>query len=199
MRSVLFLLVIGVLAALGWYYFDKMGSDAKDTKPGEQIEKDTIVGMYKWVDNKGVVHFTNEEKNIPEEYRAKAEKDVQAPNLTIIDDETAKKIMDGAAAEGGADSEAKPKSKDLVRRSGKVALYGTSTCPKTEKVRVLLKRMGVGFADVNVEKDARHMQALLDFTGGHSVVPVTVIDGVPIIGYRPEDIQRAIQAMKLLP
>lgn len=74
---------------------------------------------------------------------------------------------------------------------GKVILYGTSWCGFCAKARSLLSEQGVDYVEYDIEKSTEgHTQ--YKRLGGRGV-PVLLIDGKVIRGYRPDSIIRAIQ------
>jgi len=74
-----------------------------------------------------------------------------------------------------------------------VELYTTSWCPYCKKARDFFNAKGISFTEYDVEKDkdaARRLQEL----GGHSGVPVAVIDGQRIHGFSAAAYERALKA-----
>jgi len=75
--------------------------------------------------------------------------------------------------------------------------YGLSTCIWCRKTRQLLEELGVPFEfvylDLLGQEEKDHMLAELDGFGRGESFPMLVIDGATcVIGFRPDDIRRAL-------
>ncbi len=68
-------------------------------------------------------------------------------------------------------------------------ILGKDDCPHTQKARADYKKKCIPFLYVNVEKDPRAMEKLLDYTDGKYMIPVIVnVDkGDVEIGYTGEE------------
>jgi hypothetical protein len=70
--------------------------------------------MYKWVDEKGTVHFTDDLSNIPEKYREDAE--TRKPSKEIRSPEMKDKSLSSPPSEGPKLSVSEGVEIDLLRR-----------------------------------------------------------------------------------
>lgn len=64
-----------------------------------------------------------------------------------------------------------------------ITIYGKDSCPYTQAAREDAAKRGVPFEYVNVKKDPRGLQRMLDVTGGRRQVPVIVENGNVTIGF----------------
>jgi len=64
-----------------------------------------------------------------------------------------------------------------------------------DKVKAWLSHAGVDFIAHNVETDLAAYDALLAL--GFRTVPLTLIDGRAVIGFRPDDLAEALTARRL--
>ncbi len=181
-------LILAILAIVGWIAYDWTNTPEKSVtvKTGVKSDVKKKPPIFKWTDENGTVHFTDDEDGIPEKYRPNA-KDVELDNMTVLDAESARNLV-----KSGQKDFVKP-TKNFVERSKRITLYGASWCPNTQRTRRLLDEMKVGYAYLDVEKDVRSMQALLNFSGGKPVVPALLVEGRVILGYRPGEIRAALQ------
>ncbi|MBU5688389.1 MAG: glutaredoxin family protein [Candidatus Aenigmarchaeota archaeon] len=74
-----------------------------------------------------------------------------------------------------------------------VILYSADWCPWCQRTKMFLKENKIKFKEVNVDKDPNAARELIEKTGQMGI-PVTLVDGKPIIGY---DVPRLKQALKL--
>lgn len=50
-------------------------------------------------------------------------------------------------------------------------MYGTLWCPDCHRARAVLKRMGVKFTEIDIDRNKVARQVVLDTNGGKQVVP----------------------------
>jgi len=74
-----------------------------------------------------------------------------------------------------------------------VILYSADWCPWCQMVKMFLKENKIKFKEVNVDKNPTAVRELIEKTGQMGI-PVTIVDGKPIIGY---DVQKLKEALKL--
>lgn len=58
-----------------------------------------------------------------------------------------------------------------------VVMYTKNWCPYCVKAKLLLKKKGVDFTEINVEKDAAMFQKMLEGSGHRRTVPQIFVDG----------------------
>ncbi len=74
----------------------------------------------------------------------------------------------------------------------KVIIYTTSWCPFCENTKEYLTKKGVPFEEKNVELDLKAREEMIQ-KSGQLGVPVIEIDNKIIIGFSPEEIDRALE------
>ncbi|MCS7134902.1 MAG: glutaredoxin family protein [Candidatus Aenigmarchaeota archaeon] len=74
-----------------------------------------------------------------------------------------------------------------------VILYSAEWCPWCQMTKKFLIENKIKFKEVNVDKSPEAVVELIEKTGQMGI-PVTVVDGKPIIGY---DVQKLKEALKL--
>jgi glutaredoxin 3 len=62
-----------------------------------------------------------------------------------------------------------------------IKVYSSSTCPYCTMMKDYLTSKGVAFTEKNVSIDTEARKELMAM--GHMGVPVTVVDGVEVVGY----------------
>ena len=149
--------------------------------------------IYKWVDKDGVVTF----KDTPPPQGIEAEEVVPEP--FFFDDHEEKdapeKPRPSAAKETGRVSRsssagAKPKV-TLPDRYPPVEIYTTSWCGYCVKAKNYLRGLNVPFTEYDVEKSASARARRARIDKGRSV-PLTVIGGRKIVGFRPDALDQAL-------
>jgi len=70
----------------------------------------------------------------------------------------------------------------------KVIVYSTPICPFCILVKNFLKKNNIRFSEVDISKDEKKKQEMIQKSGQMSV-PVTEIDGKIIIGYKISEIK----------
>jgi len=131
--------------------------------------------IYKWVDKEGGVHYSD---------RAPEENQVEGDVETRPAASEEKEIQPSATAP--------PLPPNPNRKRIEVEIYTTSWCRYCRDAKRYFRSRGIAFEDYDVEKDPKAAQRLKRYNprGG---VPVTVIDGEPIMGYNPAAFARALQ------
>ena len=152
--------------------------------------------IYKWTDDRGVVHFTDE---MPSQDEADVEsmpsyqkrKGVESEPDTSSE-QTEETIESG---DSYAPSIAESAKDDLAESEGygpaEVELYTTDWCGYCKKAIEFLESKGVPFREYDVDKDkeaAKRKSAL----GGGSGVPFAIINGKKIYGFSEELYENAL-------
>lgn len=70
----------------------------------------------------------------------------------------------------------------------KVEVYTTATCKYCPAVKSFLKENNIPFTEYDVSKDPEARNRLMNEVGERSV-PVTVIDGVKVVGFKEHDLK----------
>lgn len=133
--------------------------------------------IYKWVDQDGVVHYSD-----------------QAPETAAARDLESRPAVSGpppAATDGTAPGPDPTDRPEISKQRLDVEIYTTSWCRYCQQAKDYFLSRGIPFKEFDVEKDRAAARRLKRYNprGG---VPVTVIDGQPIIGFAPGAFDRAI-------
>mgnify|MGYP000159194303 CR=1 len=137
--------------------------------------------IYKWVDDNGVVHYTD-----------------QAPDADNVkgDVETRDAVTGSPPpAAGHEDAPTTPtvsSPPESRRQTAEVDIYTTSWCRYCRDAKNYFRARGIAFTEYDIEKDRAAARRLRRYNprGG---VPVTVINGRPIVGYAPAAFARALK------
>lgn len=144
-------------------------------------------GIYRWVDKKGVTHFSD---NPPQ--KSKSEEAVEVlptPRLRYQYEENYKSKYNNPESSTEAHI---PRSEEVrTRREHKVELYVTSWCGYCKKARKFFNSRRIPFKEYDIEKDrlAAARKKKLDARRG---VPFAVINGQGIHGYIPAAYESAL-------
>ncbi|MBI2558769.1 glutathione S-transferase N-terminal domain-containing protein [Candidatus Woesearchaeota archaeon] len=83
------------------------------------------------------------------------------------------------------------KTKSDSKKSPKIKIYTTSTCPWCVKTKEFLKANNVKYEDVNVGMNEKARNEMFEKSGQFGV-PVTDINGTIIVGYDKEALKKAL-------
>jgi glutaredoxin-like YruB-family protein len=149
------------------------------------------VEIYKWVDDKGVVHFSDRPpsdrpETIEEEKASSSDSNPQDNSPPAIEDRNSAldpdffDILDQS-----------PEASEALEEPT-VELYVTSWCVYCKKAKQFFRSKGIKFAAYDIEKDknaARRMRTLTP----NRAVPFVVINGHGIQGYSKEAYEAALK------
>jgi len=74
----------------------------------------------------------------------------------------------------------------------KVIVYSTSTCPYCDMAKTYLKENNIKYIDYDVALDRKKAKEMI-IKSGQKGVPVLEIKGRIVVGFRPEEIQKALK------
>jgi clan AA aspartic protease (TIGR02281 family) len=142
--------------------------------------------MYKWVDEKGTVHFTDDLSNIPEKYRENAE--TRKPSKEIRPLEMEEKSISSPPSEAPETSESEGAEVDLLRRG---EIWIAEVLLNERVKRHLVVDSGASFMLIN-QQIARE----LDITVNENTpfIPMTTVSGyilVPLVTLKSVRIGKA--------
>ncbi len=80
---------------------------------------------------------------------------------------------------------------DLVNSMPKVKVYSTPICPFCRMAKEFLKEKGIEFEDIDVSKDQKAAQEMIE-KSGQMGVPVIEIDGKIVVGFDKEKIEKLL-------
>lgn len=144
-------------------------------------------GIYKWVDEKGVTHFSDHH---PRKSSLKEKvKVLPTPRLRFQYEENYKSRYNDPESPPNQDDSSDEEFR--TRREHKVELYVTSWCGYCKKARKFFNSRGIPFKEYDIEKDRRaaERKKRLDTRRG---VPFAVINGQGIHGYIPAAYEKAL-------
>lgn len=139
--------------------------------------------IYKWVDDNGVVHYSD---------HAPGDDGVQG------DIETHEGVTSPPSPSTPADKDspspenAPPPPSQTSPKNADVEIYTTSWCRYCKDAKSYFQSRGIAFKEYDIENDraAARRHKRYNPRGG---VPVTVINGRPIVGYAPAAFDRALR------
>lgn len=143
--------------------------------------------MYKWVDENGVAHFSDQPPIEEDESEVEVLQTVKPSNNDIV------RIREKTDSKNNSGEVIPPKYEipDRKLRTAKVELYVTSWCKWCKRSKAFFRSQGVRFKEYDVEKDkaaGRRKQKLSKGKG----VPFAMVNGVPISGYDERAYVRAL-------
>ncbi len=149
------------------------------------------VEIYKWVDDKGVVHFSDTPPlDSPE---AIEEEETSFSDSNPQDNSPPAAESQNAALEPDFFDilEQSPEAPEALEGPS-VEIYTTSWCVYCTKAKQFFRSKGIEFAVYDIEKDENAAHRMLTFTSKRAV-PFVVINGHGIQGYSEEAYQAALQ------
>ena len=147
--------------------------------------------IYKWVDDEGVIHFSDSgpqdvsKINDPEE-KPSAEPENQDNTPSEVDNQN------GGLSPDFFDILDESTEEAQVNEAPTVEIYVTSWCAYCNAAKRFFRSRGIGFAVYDIEKDksaARRMRAMTN----KRAVPFVVINGYGIQGYSEQAYELALQ------
>jgi glutaredoxin-like YruB-family protein len=75
----------------------------------------------------------------------------------------------------------------------KVIVYSTPTCPYCNMVKSFLSEKNIEYEDVDVSADRQKAIEMVK-KSGQTGVPVTEVNGRMVVGFRPDDIMKALNS-----
>jgi glutaredoxin len=145
----------------------------------------SVAEMYKWVDDQGVQHFSDElpAQNVSDietlpSYQRSYRNDDEYDTPTKPIDETIKSAASSDSNEAKSDDNGTSESYN----SAEVELYSTSWCVYCNKARNFLQSKGVPFTEYDIEKDKEAAKRKVALGGGMGV-PFAMINGKGIYGF----------------
>lgn len=72
-----------------------------------------------------------------------------------------------------------------------VLVYSTPTCPYCKQAKAFLAERGIVYQDIDVATDAERAQEMIQ-KSGQMGVPVIDIEGKIIIGFNPDELEKAL-------
>ena len=146
--------------------------------------------IYRWVDEKGVVHFSDSPtQNVSE---ASVKENVSSPDPNPEDNSPPTSKTRTITLNSDF---FKPLDKGRPDRvsvnAPTVEIYETNWCGYCEKAKKFFRSRGIKFKSYNIEKDAAAARRMMTLTKRRAV-PFVVINGHPIQGYSEQAYEQAL-------
>ena len=141
--------------------------------------------IYRWVDDNGIVHFTD----------YPPERGIETTTMKMPSSQTA---MDAQENNEQANSGELDNNREKFRnvrdayKGASVEIFVTNWCKYCKKAKQYLRSQGISFREYNIERDrsaARRKNQL----SPHSGVPLAVINGRLVEGFSKEKYERALR------
>ena len=147
--------------------------------------------IYKWVDENGVVHFSDSPTESVSESSTEAEDSSPNPNPEDTSPPTAENrniILDPDFFKPLDESRPDPVNLDAPT----VEIYETSWCGYCKKAKRFFRLRGIKFKAYNIERDAGAARRMMSLTNRRAV-PFVVINGHAIQGYSERAYELALR------
>ena len=188
-------------AWIRWIFLIALVAAACDVKKvGEQGSASEVnlsgpmTGVYKYTDNKGVVHYVDDINKVPPKYREKATHPTGGA-VSIVPSSSIDEVL---LKHGITEKQFRrylrkePGKKSGGGSHGDVIIYTTSWCPACTRARKYLSGKGVSFTEKDVERSKGDLQEMLKKSGGARGVPVIDIHGKILRGFNSRAIDKAL-------
>jgi glutaredoxin-like YruB-family protein len=151
-----------------------------------------MTGVYKFTDNKGVVHYVDNIAKVPKKYRKRARHPTGGA-VSIVPTTSIDEIL---YKHGITEEQFRQytKGQPLTKRGShkKVIIYTTSWCPACTRARKYLDSRGISYTNKDVESSKSNLTEMLKKSGGARGVPVIDIHGKIIRGFSQAAIDREL-------
>lgn len=158
-----------------------------DCPTGDGAPREAVEGLFRWTDERGVVHFVDEEERVPERHRARA-RIRSLPLLTVYHGQYSR-LRQGAG--DVAPAEPRPPAAGAGARA---VVYSAAWCGACQKTKAWLAQQGVQVEERDIDKDPKALGELVAIAGKDPAIPVTVIGKKAVGGFDPAELRRALAA-----
>ena len=79
-----------------------------------------------------------------------------------------------------------------MNREKKILVFTTPSCSWCNTVKRYLKEKKVKFKEIDISRDQRAARDMVNKTG-QTGVPVTIIDGRPVVGFKKPELDRLLR------
>lgn len=148
--------------------------------------------MYKWVDEKGTIHFQDyKPSNLKPSTKVELLTNRQLEFNNYIESPKGSTYKSPYSS-STIDEKKKSTKKPVYSRNQEVELYVTTWCGYCKKAKSFLNTRGIKFKEYDIEKDknAAKRHRKLNRRGG---VPVALINGKKIVGFSKASYERALK------
>ena len=147
--------------------------------------------IYKWIDENGVVHYSDSPSQmIPE---TAEDKEIQSPEPAPPDE----RPSPDEARTGSPDPNSfnfldETQENAVAANTPSVEIYETAWCGYCKKAKNFFRSKGIDFVAYDIEKDPQAARRMMKMTHRRAV-PFVVINGQGISGYSVEAYEMALQ------
>jgi len=188
-RLILWISIVSA-AVLGCNDKEKPEESGEPAAASDRTLSGPMTGVYKYTDNRGVIHYVDDIKKVPEKYRKKVSHPTGGA-VSIVPTTSIDEILykHGITEEqfhrytGKQPSTKRGSHKDVI-------IYTTSWCPACTHARKYLDSRGIAYTNKDVEHNKSNLTEMLSKSGGARGVPVIDIHGKIMRGFN----QAAIEA-----
>lgn len=169
-----------------------LGEGVESTGAPEKTLSGPMTGVYKFTDDKGVIHYVDNIGKVPPKYRKKARHPTGGA-VSIVPNSSIDEVLlkHGITAEQFRQYTEKHGTKKRSRHK-KVVLYTTSWCPACTRARKYFNSRGVSFVEKDVERSKSNLEEMLRKSGGARGVPVIDIHGKVLRGFSQKAVERTL-------
>jgi glutaredoxin-like YruB-family protein len=173
--------------------FNRGESEEELPSVSEKMLSGPMLGVYKYTDNRGVIHYVDSIRKVPRKYRKKAHHPTGGAVTILpsssIDDLVEKHGLDPKSFQSGSKKSGSKKG----QQHGKVVLYTTQWCPACKRARAYLRQRGVAFVERDVERNRSNLEEMLRKSGGARGVPVIDVRGTVMRGFNSHALDQALK------
>ena len=151
--------------------------------------------IYKWIDEKGVRHFSNMRPLDINSVEALPAKEYTVPQITL-QEKTAPTVATSAVTSPSRKISKQTKSKKKKKQTAKIStdkvvLFTANSCEYCKQVVTFLRSHRIAFKEYNIERD-KAAKKKMRAAGGVQHVPFAVINGKKIRGFSEGSYRRAL-------
>jgi len=140
---------------------------------------DVSAEMFKYIDDQGALHFTENLNEIPKKHRHKA---------TVAGEGGSVSYTEPTRANQTTKNEQKSSGEDSTPFTGTIKIYMTSWCPACKSALAYVKHNGIAYVAYDIEKDQNANRRFEEF-GGNGV-PLIVAGNKTMRGFDQRTLER---------
>ncbi len=199
-KAILMVIVVSAIAGMLYAYYlnkskhsDHIGTPQGSGVPITNMQTETdgepvlitnqkdkqnkpLAGFYKWKDEQGVIHYTNDMEKVPEKFREQLKP--VGGKVVKMDEKQLEQTIEDA------------REKENSKKDPQVTVFISSNCPLCEQSEMLLKQIQIPYKICNIDRDLRCSGELKDLNDGKTDVPFIHSPTGTLAGYKPEMIKR---------
>jgi glutaredoxin len=146
--------------------------------------------LYKWIDAKGVRHFSYIKPLGVDNVEAVRAEEYTVPRITL-QEKTAPPVATSASSKNSVQTKKRKKKQTVKIATDKVVLFTANSCEYCKQAVAFLRSHRIAFKEYNVERD-KAAKKKMRAAGGVQHVPFAVIKGKKIRGFSKGSYRRAL-------